>query len=925
MLSVESLIDAFWGELPPATAREQVHNQVSRLRRVLRECGQPDVIDTVGAGYRLASDPNCVDVVAVHTLRAKARAMRVHGELAESAAVLRGALAVWTGVPLGGVTGHLATTEVGTLEELRLAVTEECLDAELESGRAKELVPELTALAKEHPLCEPLHRLRMLALYRSGRLADALAAFGELQTTLREELGVDPSPQLRNLHAWMLRAGSVERLSRPPPGVVPAQLPPRLRHFVGREAELARLRQLLAEADPTGAPRVALVTGMAGIGKTSAAIHAAGAVQDLYPDGQLYVDLRGCDARPLHPSAVLADFLRALGAEVATLPADLAGRAAEFRTRTTPRRLLILLDNAADEAQIEPLLPADPACATLITSRSVLAGLDAPVRIALAPMADDLARRVLADAAGCRRLDGDDGAVRQILRACAGMPLALRIVGARLATSPELSPAILGAQLSADRSLNQMAAGNKSVQASLDASYLRLPTLQQQALCALARLRAPVFGSWVLAACLDISMTEADQVIADLARVNLVEPAGPSSVAELRYRFHDVVGAYALAQSDRMDAGDGPRRVTEWAIALSALAHSTARPERAPTEAANGVLARLEDNLLARVTDEPRSWVAAHWPALDAIMGAAIDRGDVADAGQLLANVVTFIVRLDLLEDCEAAARRLYDAAGAELSARAVATLALGQVGAQRGRHPYVVALARDLLRDVEALGDRTRLDALIMLGTSSAMCDDTAQTLDALGAALDIARRLGDVRAEFQARFGLAEIYRTGVGDLDTAWTYGRQALRIADGRTDLKDRAMARFSLVRLYLARGEVEPTRKLAAEALELCRSRGDRVGEAWCLLLTADSACAAGDLPAALQAAEESICLARRLRRPDAEASAEVALARTLAAAGDLAAARAAGKRAMELTTEFDSPVERRKVELLMSDLSAATG
>jgi hypothetical protein len=137
------------------------------------------------------------------------------------------------------------------------------------------------------------------------------------------------------------------------------------------------------------------------------------------------------------------------------------------------------------------------------------------------------------------------------------MPLALRIVGARLATSPELSPVTLGAQLSADRSLNQMTAGNKSVQANLDASYLRLPTLQQHALCALARLRTSVFGSWVLAAFLDISMAEADEVVADLAGVNLLEPAGPSGVEEPRYRFHDVVGAYALAQSDRMDPETG--------------------------------------------------------------------------------------------------------------------------------------------------------------------------------------------------------------------------------------------------------------------------------------------------------------------------------------------------------------------------------
>lgn len=922
VVSVEQLIDAFWGDLPPATAREQVHNQVSRLRRAFRESGEVDPVNTEAGGYRLAVDASCVDVNMVRDLRARAGALRGRGETAQVSAALRAAHAMWTGAALGGVTAPLAAAELPTLEELRLTVIQEFLEAELESGQSEDLGPELTALVHAYPLSEPLHRLRMLALYRSGRRAEALAAFREARAILRDELGIDPGPELRDLEAHILREDPVDSLRGQPTAFVPVQIPPRLRHFVGREAELRALRELLSAPYPSGAPRVALLTGMAGVGKTALAVHAAAAASGLFPDGLLYVDLRGCDERPVDPFTALGGFLRALGVDGPSQPADLAGRSAEFRTRTAERHVLVLLDNAADEDQVEPLVAAEPACATLITSRSKLPGLDTPAGVLVAPMPDDVAHVVLADAAGSGRLDGDPAAARAIVHACAGVPLALRIAGARLAVAPELAVATLGARLGAGGSLADLAVGNKSVRGSFDASYQSLSGSQRQALCELARLGTGPFGSWLLAPLLDISLYEGERIIQELAQVNLLEPADASSGSARRYRLHDLVRAYGLAVTDGTLGYAGILRAADWAVALTGLAGAGAEPGRASAASQLQWRSRCGEDLCDQVADEPRAWIGAHWPALLAIFDAAVEAGNTGKAAELLSRLARLLIHLDLLDECEGAARRLRQAAD-DVFAHAVATLTIGKVISQRSRYPDVVALADEVLQYAGQLDPVTHLDALIMLGGASAMCEDTERAISAFGEASSRAETMSDGPRQFSARFGLAEVYRRGVGDLDSALTYGEEALALADSCGDSKDRAMARFSLVRLHLARGEVGPTPQLAAEALELVRGSGDQVGEAWCLLLTADAACATGDLPFAARAAREAILLARRLRRPDAEASAEVALARTVAAAGDLAAAHAAGERAMELNREFDSPVERRKVEVLLSELSRA--
>lgn len=914
VVSTERLVDAFWGHTPPLTARKQVHIQVSRLRRALREAGAVDVVRTEPTGYLLAVDSGCVDLVVVQRLRSQAGKARHAGDVAAAAQQLQAARAAFSGQPLGGTSEHLLAAELPSLEELRLTVVEECVAAELAAGRAEQLVGELSALVRAHPLRERLHRLRMLALYRSGRRADALLAYQQARDAVRSELGLEPSPELAELQRQIL-AGS-DTVGPPARRITPAQLPPAPRGFVGRSAEQQRLRALLTRSSEV--PRVALLSGMPGVGKTALAVEVAGAMAKAFPDGQLYVDLRGMDEPPLAPAAVLGGFLRALGMDSPAQPADLAGRSAEFRSRTARLKMLVVLDNAAGEDQVEPLLVAGAGCATLITSRSTLPGLQPSLRVVVPPMPDEVARHVLIAAAGADRLHTDPEAVTAIVRACAGVPLALRIAGARLAAAPQLSPAVLAGSLAGGNPLVDLSAGNKSVQASLASSFVALPEPARLALGGLARLGAPTFGPWVLGPLLDVSQREAVRLLLTVADAHLVEPGATHSG---QYGLHDLVRAHARASTAPLEERTLHRLVT-WALALTGLT-TTNRPPLPAAVSRQWQPAELPAELVAEVTTDPPAWVAAHWPTLVAIVDIARRAGQPDAAAAVLAGFRKPMIRLDLLDTCEGAARRLLDATPADPWARAVALLTLGSVAEQRGDHPQVVALVTALADDTR-LDAHTRTDALLMLGSGHHMCDATARAETALREALRIASALGDQQRQFRAHFVLAGTYRAA-GDPARALSHNRRAMWLADRTADAPERAHARFALTRTLLMVGDVAAATALAAEALELVRHGGDRLGEAWCLLLQAQAACAGGDPALAARTATESIELARRLHRPDAEAAAERELARALAAGGDPAGARAAAGRAMALTTEFDSPLERRLVRDLLTELRDTSG
>jgi DNA-binding SARP family transcriptional activator/tetratricopeptide (TPR) repeat protein len=906
-VSVERLIDALWGELPPATARTQVHIQVSKLRASLDRAGAAGAVVTVSRGYLL----DClVDVDEVRRLLSTARAA---GDPADTAGLLRSALDRWTGTPLGGVTPYLAGAELPRLDELRICLAEEWIDAEIACGRAARLLPELTALVQAHPLREGLHHRRMLALYRAGRRADALAAFHEARRVLRDELGIDPSRELLALEAEIL---SVETPRAATMAVVPVQLPPRTSGFAGRDAESAAIRAAMARR--TDAPPLVLVTGMPGIGKTALAVHAGAASVHAYPDGQLYADLRGADARPAAPHEILAGFLRALGVPARSMPATVEERTAEFRSRTAGKRVLVVLDNAATARQIEPLMAADPGCATIVTSRSVLPEVESAVRVPLAPLSDRVAETVLANVAGAARLDAGEGTVATVIEACGGVPLALRIAGAQLAAYPKLSVAELAARLSDEsRRMRELAVGQRSVRDSLDASFRLLDRDARAAMSALAAIGAPTFTGWPLAPVLDVPLAHTDEVLAHLCAMNLLDQGGPGRDGVPRYRMHDLVRAYCRTVGPSLDPG-ALDRLAGWAVALTRHAYEGILGTPAGYTVLAETAAPLDQDVVGRVVKEPLPWVGADVDVLLAVFGLAVRGGLTRPATALLLVLRAPLVRLDLYGHGARAAARLTTVAGADPVVRVTAALVTATARMHRSRYADVIAILNKVpLADVDLA---LRAEVLTKLGDAYERCGDWHRAITAVREAVLCFRKSGNLAGMSGCHATLAALYRDHLGDLGAARAHGTKALRLADAAGEWKTRAQVRLVVMRTALAAGDPAAAAGLAEQARCLSEQNGDPIGQTWCLTAEADAHRANGDLPAARRSADRALGLARRTRRPDAESAALLALASIELAAGDRAAARRIAHASLRLQDQFDSPVERVGVEKVLAEI-----
>ncbi|CAM5654705.1 regulatory protein AfsR [Streptomyces badius] len=365
------LIDAFWGEDPPSQALATIRTYASRLRKIL---GQDTLVSESG-GYAIRIDRGALDLTLAQDLSAEAEKARAAGDRCQARTLINKVLGLRDGEALASVPGPYADNQRTRLEEWRLQLTETRLDLDLEVGCHAEAVSELTALTAAHPLRERLRELLMVALYRSGRQAEALAVYADTRRLLAEELGVDPRPELAQLQQRILRAD--DELARPadepapaPAPLKPAQLPATVPDFTGRSAFVAELSGRLATAEGS-VMAVSAVAGIGGVGKTTLAVHVAHQARKHFPDGQLYVDLQGAGARAAEPETVLGSFLRALGTADSAIPDTLDERAALYRSTLDGRRILILLDNAHDAAQIRPLLPGTPGCAAPASAAEV--------------------------------------------------------------------------------------------------------------------------------------------------------------------------------------------------------------------------------------------------------------------------------------------------------------------------------------------------------------------------------------------------------------------------------------------------------------------------------------------------------------------------------------------------------------------------
>ncbi|MFD7653033.1 BTAD domain-containing putative transcriptional regulator [Actinosynnema sp. NPDC059797] len=634
-VTVDELVDRLWdgGAPKPERAKATLQMVVRRLRQAL---GEANVVRTVVGGYSADVPPGALDLHRFRELVAR-------GGLAE-------ALALWRGAPLADVRSDvLHRDDVAPLLEERLAVLERRVAADLDAGRSAELVPELRSLTARHPLRERFWGALVLALHRSGRTAEALAAYHEVRELLAEELGIDPGEELRELHRLVLGAGPAPRAARPvaPPRQAPAaaqQLPADVRSFTGRQAELAALDRLAADTRAAG---VVAITGMGGLGKTALAVHWAHRRAADFPDGRLFVDLRGFDhdTPPLTPRQALTHLLGALGAPPERIPAALDQQVALYRSLLADRRALVVLDNAADVAQVRPLLPSGPGNFVLVTGRNDLRGLlalndAALVRLdVLAPAEGlDLLRRIL----GPARVDAEAAASAELVEVCGGLPLALRVAAATMAAEGGAAADCVAALKSGDRLSGLEIPGDpaSAVRVTFHLSYRALTPSARRLFRLLGVAPCRDFTAEAAAALTGTGLDGARRASAELLRAHLLEQPRPG-----RFVLHDLLRLHAEACATTEESEEDRRlavtRLLDFYLHNADRADRVSRRSRTQlplTPVADAVpLLSFEDRRRAM------AWVGSEMPNLRVLVPFAAERGWHEHAWQIPAAMWSYL------------------------------------------------------------------------------------------------------------------------------------------------------------------------------------------------------------------------------------------------------------------------------------------
>jgi DNA-binding SARP family transcriptional activator len=620
IVPADVLINEVWPDTPPAKAGNLISIYVLRLRRLLGDTDSTLLV-TRAPGYLLRLAPGDTDAQVFESLVREGRRAYAAGDPERAAAQLAEALALWHGSPLADVPPTtLVETEAERLTELRLDAAELRVMAELACGSHAQVIPELRRLLADHSLRENLWLLLMQALDGAGRHAEALEAYGQARSVLAEELGVDPGAELRRCYAELLAKddaltkdagdapGSISaatvtassglassapappeaRVPRPVPA--PAQLPADVADFTGRDDQVRHLVDLLSSAsadDESGAVRIALVAGAGGLGKTSLAVHAAHRVRGSFSDGQLYVDLLGATPHPLPAADVLARFLRDLGVDGREIPVDEDERAARYRTILAGRRMLIVLDNARDAAQVRSLLPGSASCAVLVTTRSRMADLASTRLVDLNVLDDDEALTLFTRVVGDERAAAEPEATAELLLACAGLPLAIRICAARLATRSGWTIQAMANRLrDTRRRLDELRVGDLAVRASFQVSFTTLPASAQpdgidpaDAFRMLGLWDGPSISSAAAAALFGTTEDLASDALEILVDARLLESTSPD-----RYKFHDLLRVYsserAVADLPEQARNAAIARLLEWYMRAADVAATAVSPHR---------------------------------------------------------------------------------------------------------------------------------------------------------------------------------------------------------------------------------------------------------------------------------------------------------------------------------------------------------
>ena len=899
----DRLAEALWPRHRPASAMAALRTYASSLRQALGLAGRdgPPQLLAGPDGYRLTVAADDLDLSVFDALSAQGRRAARDGDLAMAVQCWQRALVLWRGPPLEDVTlDGWVEAERGRLSENRLTLIEDCSEARLATGEHADLVPTLAAAVAEQPLRERLHALQMLALYRSGRQADALAVFRDLRHRLVGDLGIEPSPPLQLLHRQILSADAVLDAQSPPtpartspaPASVteptpPHQLPPDVTTFVGRGRELATLQGILsATGGRTGVPLVG-IAGPAGVGKSALAVRFAHQVRDRFAGGQLYVDLRGATVgvKPRDPLDVLIGFLRALGVDT-TPVAGLADAVAAYRTVTSSRELLVVLDNARDAAQLGPLLPTGSGCCALFTSRQSLVTVDGADHVPLdvLPVAESVL--LLGRIAGAGRLAADPGAALHIAERCGHLPLALRIVGARLAARPSWSVRALADRLTDVRQiLDELHVGDVDARTSFQASYQILADgadpADRAAADGFALLGTPEGAQLSLApAARLLGMTEraAEQLLERLVDSRLLDSAGPG-----RYRLHDLLRAFAREQAaDRYAPSalnEALDRMLSWYVAAAWQTFRLLRP------------------------GDHRPAMAATDPRPDPDPDPDLDFTDADGALDWLDSE-----RANLLAAVDQASRIPGDGAAIAVQL-AQALFAYLHV---RGHWHELVSVNETARRVARAIGDEPGVaQACRDLGAAHELIGNYPEALRSLREGLAIFRETGDRRGEAECLSSIGAVHDSQ-GNLEEAVAAITESLQIRRELHDRHGQAISLGNLGPVHARSGDAEQAVTCLREAITIFRRLGNRAGEAASLNNLAEVYAVAGSAGPAEQSAEEALTIFRILADRFGEACALANLGRAQHGLGRSDAARVSWRTALGILEGLglDGPAAR---------------
>ncbi|SEU27728.1 AfsR/SARP family transcriptional regulator [Nonomuraea wenchangensis] len=830
VVSTQRLAEAIWGDPLPSGSASRVRMLVSEARRACAAVGA-HVIDTQRPGYVLRPAPGRLDLVCFNSRVALAREAVAEGRFEEALGRYDEALSWWQGAPLAGVTGTFAEAQAEWLEGLRLDALEERLSVLLSLGRNTDVVTEARALTGAAPLRERLHGQLMRALYEHGRRSEALEVYRQFRSRLVDELGLEPTSELQQLQQRILESDAFSpRPGRPVPETflpVPSQLPAAPASFTNRRAELRELDRQLG-ADNVG---VAVISGPGGIGKTWLALHWAHTHRDRYPDGQLYANLRGFDdaEEPVPPGTVLRHFLGALGVPPTVIPVEQEAQAALYRSVLADRRLLVILDNARDSAQVTPLIPGRPGCTVLVTSRNRLVSLHATHSARLLEVgafSDEEAHHMLSHHFGPETMAADPASVGVLLEHSGGLPLALGVLAARVSAHPGFPLAVLAQELRDPATrldalqTGDLGAGLRAVFAS---SYAALDARAARLFLLLGTAPGPEIGLPAATALVGLPPAETRALISMLETASLVRQLSPG-----RYWMHDLVRLYAAERAEADLPGETRHqalvRLLETYTALAFSADRALYPHRPgiPAPSGHGDVPGFEDAGAAL------AWFETELPCLLAAQHLAPELGMDVAAWQLAWSLNTFLLRRSYTRErlgcwkiAIAAADRLDDP-----HTTAVVHWHAGSAHAGAGQMDEATVHLDRAMELFEKAADRSWLAQVHhTIGWMWSVRGQPRRGLGHAQAALRLQREAGDPIWEANALSAVGWI-RLQLGEYDAARDACEQALTLFRRHHDRGGEAATLDSLGKLAFHQGEYERALDHYGHCLDLRKGTGN---------------------------------------------------------------------------------------------------